>query len=132
MAGVWTVQWHRHDWIPGDLPIGSLNLATDARSILSGLDRVVVPEPVEAEVPGLRARAVAGRAPVTPDGAATGRDDAQAEASVFGSRDQDQIIAHIDTVSEDDLSSTFFGDSIQEVEDAATRMFDVGHPRPSP
>jgi hypothetical protein len=53
------------------------------------------------------------------------RDDAQAD-SVFAVRDQDQVIAQIDTVSEDDLSSTFFGDSIDEVEDAATRMFDVG------
>jgi hypothetical protein len=53
------------------------------------------------------------------------RDDAQAD-SVFAVRDQDQVIAQIDTVSEDDLSSTFFGDSMDEVEDAATRMFDVG------
>ena len=48
---VWTVQWHRHDWIPGDLPITSLNLGADARSVLAALDRVVVPEPVEAELP---------------------------------------------------------------------------------
>jgi hypothetical protein len=48
---VWTVEWHRHDWIPGDLPIASLNLGTDARSILAALDRVVVPEPVDADVP---------------------------------------------------------------------------------
>lgn len=47
----WTVQWHRHDWIPADLPIASLNLATDARSLLTGLDRVVVPEPIEVGVP---------------------------------------------------------------------------------
>ena len=53
------------------------------------------------------------------------RDDAQAD-SVFAVRDQDQIIAQIDSVSEDDLSSTFFGDSMDEVEGAATRMFDVG------
>lgn len=53
------------------------------------------------------------------------RDDAQAD-SVFAVRDQDQVIAQIDTVSEDDLSSTFFGNSIDEVEGAATRMFDVG------
>lgn len=52
------------------------------------------------------------------------RDDAH--ASVFAVRDQDQVIAQIDSVSEDDLSSTFFGDSIAEVEGAATRMFDVG------
>jgi hypothetical protein len=47
----WTVQWHRHDWIPADLPIGSLNLATDATAVLVSLDQVVVPEPVEVGVP---------------------------------------------------------------------------------
>lgn len=47
----WTVQWHRHDWIPADLPIGALNLVTDARSVLTGLDRVLVPEPLEAAIP---------------------------------------------------------------------------------
>lgn len=52
------------------------------------------------------------------------RDDAH--ASVFAVRDQEQVIAQIDSVSEDDLSSTFFGDSIADVEGAATRMFDVG------
>ncbi len=40
----WTAQWHRHDWIPVDLPIGSLNLATDARCLLSALERIVAPE----------------------------------------------------------------------------------------
>ena len=30
-------QWHRHDWIPADLPISSLNLATDATCVLAGL-----------------------------------------------------------------------------------------------
>ena len=49
-----------------------------------------------------------------------------AHASVFAVRDQEQVIAQIDSVSEDDLSSTFFGDSIADVEGAATRMFDVG------
>ena len=47
----WTVQWHRHDWIPADLPISSLNLATDARAALVGLDRVLLPEPADVEVP---------------------------------------------------------------------------------
>lgn len=47
----WTVQWHRHDWIPADLPIASLNLATDARAVLASLDRVLVPEPADLEVP---------------------------------------------------------------------------------
>ncbi len=44
---IWTVQWHRHDWIPDDLPIASLDLATDARSVLVALDRVVLPAPVD-------------------------------------------------------------------------------------
>ena len=60
---------------------------------------------------------------MTPDQPSS-RDDAH--ASVFAVRDQEQVIAQIDSVSEDDLSSTFFGDSIADVEGAATRMFDVG------
>lgn len=46
--------------------------------------------------------------------------------SVFGKVDQADMISRIDAVTEDDLSSTFFGDSIQAVEDAAMRAFDVG------
>lgn len=48
---IWTVEWHRHDWIPDDLAIDTLNLVTDTRSILVGLDRVVVPELVDADFP---------------------------------------------------------------------------------
>lgn len=44
---LWSAQWHRHDWIPVELPISSLNLATDARCILAALDRVVAPELIE-------------------------------------------------------------------------------------
>jgi hypothetical protein len=47
----WTVQWHRHDWVPDDLPIASLNLATDARAALAGLEPVAVPEPLDLAVP---------------------------------------------------------------------------------
>lgn len=47
----WTVEWHRHDWIPGDLPIGSLNLVTDARCGLVALDRVAAPEAVDDAAP---------------------------------------------------------------------------------
>jgi hypothetical protein len=47
----WTVEWHRHDWIPGDLPIAALNLVSDARSVLAALDRVMVPEPLEDSIP---------------------------------------------------------------------------------
>ena len=48
---MWTVQWHRHDWIPDDVPIAALNLTTDSRSVLSGLDRVLLPESVDFGVP---------------------------------------------------------------------------------
>jgi hypothetical protein len=50
----------------------------------------------------------------------------KAKPSVFGAVNQDDMIARIDSTSEDDLSSAFFGDSIQDVEDAAVRMFDIG------
>lgn len=33
----WTVRWVRHDWIPAELPIASLDLATDAMAVLAGL-----------------------------------------------------------------------------------------------
>lgn len=46
--------------------------------------------------------------------------------SAFAPVDQDAIIARIDAVDEDDLASTFFGDSILEVENASTRAFDIG------
>jgi hypothetical protein len=50
-AVMWTVQWHRHDWIPGDVLIGALNLTTDARSLLVGLDQVTLPETVDYGIP---------------------------------------------------------------------------------
>jgi hypothetical protein len=50
-AVAWTVQWHRHDWIPDDLPIAALNLTTDSRSVLAGLDRVTLPETVDFGTP---------------------------------------------------------------------------------
>ena len=46
--------------------------------------------------------------------------------SVFEVPDQGDVIARIDAVSEDDLGSTFFGHSIQDVENAATWVFDIG------
>ncbi len=49
-----------------------------------------------------------------------------ARPSVFGVLDQDEVTARFDLVADDDLESTFFGSTIQEVEDAATRIFDVG------
>ena len=33
-AVIWAIQWHRHDWVPGHLPIVALDLATDARGRL--------------------------------------------------------------------------------------------------
>jgi hypothetical protein len=48
---LWSAQWHRHDWIPAELPIARLNLSTDARCVLSGLDRVDLPELAEAAIP---------------------------------------------------------------------------------
>jgi hypothetical protein len=50
-AVAWTVQWHRHDWIPDDLPIAALNLTTDSRSMLAGLERVTLPETVDFGTP---------------------------------------------------------------------------------
>jgi hypothetical protein len=49
-----------------------------------------------------------------------------ASGSVFGPVDQAEIIARIDSIEDDDLDSSFFADSMKEVEDAATRSFDVG------
>jgi hypothetical protein len=49
-----------------------------------------------------------------------------APASVFSAVDQDAMIARIDAVDDDDLGSTFFADSMQDVEDAAANIFDIG------
>lgn len=46
--------------------------------------------------------------------------------SVFGTRSQEEMIARIDATSEDDLGSAFFDSSIQDAENAAVRMFDIG------
>ena len=46
--------------------------------------------------------------------------------TVFGYVDQQVMVSRIDTVDDDDLASSFFGDSIQDVAQAATKMFDVG------
>jgi hypothetical protein len=52
--------------------------------------------------------------------------DSPRKPSVFAPVNQDDMIARLDQVSDDDLSSTFFADSMQEVEDAATNVFDIG------
>lgn len=46
--------------------------------------------------------------------------------SVFVTPDQREMIARLDAVPDDDLHSDFFSTSVQEAEDAAVRMFDVG------
>lgn len=43
----WTVRWVRHDWIPADLPVTSLDLAADATAVLAGL---VLVAPAETSV----------------------------------------------------------------------------------
>lgn len=53
-------------------------------------------------------------------------DDDEPTSSVFGSVDQSAIIAKLDANDDDDLGSTFFADSIQDVEDAAANVFDIG------
>ena len=53
-------------------------------------------------------------------------DGPQERRTVFGAPDQDAMISKIDAVSDDDLASSFFENSIQDVEDAAVRMFDIG------
>ncbi|MBI1350181.1 MAG: hypothetical protein GC156_03590 [Actinomycetales bacterium] len=48
------------------------------------------------------------------------------QRTVFGAPDQERMISKIDAVADDDLSSSFFDNSLQDVEDAAVRMFDIG------
>lgn len=48
------------------------------------------------------------------------------QPSAFAAPDQDEVIARIDAVEDDDLESTFFRDSIVDVENASTRSFDIG------
>ena len=52
--------------------------------------------------------------------------DSSEKPSVFGAPSQDEMIARIDATAEDDLSSSFFDSSLQDAENAAVRMFDVG------
>jgi hypothetical protein len=47
-------------------------------------------------------------------------------STVFGAPDQEAMIARIDATSEDDLSSGFFTNSVEDAEAAAVRMFDIG------
>ena len=47
----WTVEWHRLDHIPGNIPIMSLNLATDTHANLIVLERVLSTDDVQVEIP---------------------------------------------------------------------------------
>ncbi len=53
-------------------------------------------------------------------------DGKEERRTVFGAPDQQAMISRIDATTEDDLSSSFFSNSIADVEDAAVRMFDIG------
>lgn len=46
--------------------------------------------------------------------------------SAFGPVDQEALIARMDAVDDDDFDSTFFADSILDVENASTRAFNIG------
>ena len=50
----------------------------------------------------------------------------KAKPSVFGTPDQDEMIARLDSVDDDDLASGFFSATAGDAEDAAVRMFDLG------
>lgn len=52
-AVAWTIEWRRHEWVPDEVPVGSLDLASDARCLLVGLDRARLPEVVDLSVTGL-------------------------------------------------------------------------------
>jgi hypothetical protein len=48
----WRIEWHRHDWMPTDIPIGAMNLVTDARSVLTELRLLdPLPDPESIEIP---------------------------------------------------------------------------------
>ena len=47
----WTVEWHRLDHIPGNIPIMSLNLSTDTHASLIVLERVLSERDVQVEIP---------------------------------------------------------------------------------
>lgn len=48
----WTVEWHRHEGVPGELPITSLNLTTDALPRLAALELLgILIQDLGGEVP---------------------------------------------------------------------------------
>lgn len=40
----WVIEWHRHDWVPGELPITALNLASDTRGVVVELQPALAAE----------------------------------------------------------------------------------------
>lgn len=56
----------------------------------------------------------------------TGAPTPPEQPTVFGAPDQSDMIARIDATDDDDLGSSFFDSSIQDAENAAVRMFDIG------
>ncbi len=48
LAVEWTIRWTRHDWVPVDLPVTALDLATDTAAVLEELAVVGVPAAQEA------------------------------------------------------------------------------------
>lgn len=44
----WSIEWHRHEWIPDAVDISSLNLVSDAEARLVALDRVGIVEEAAA------------------------------------------------------------------------------------
>ena len=44
----WEIQWHRLQWVPGDIAITDLDLARDATAVLTALRPIPVHEQAEA------------------------------------------------------------------------------------
>ncbi len=59
------------------------------------------------------------------DGARGGR-TGSTTSSVFSTPDQDDMIARLDAVQDDDLDSEFFDASVHDAADAAVGIFDIG------
>lgn len=47
-------------------------------------------------------------------------------STVFGAPDQEEMVARLDAVADDDLHSDFFTAAVTDAQDAGARMFDVG------
>jgi len=47
-------------------------------------------------------------------------------STVFGAPDQEEMVARLDAVADDDLDSDFFAADVTDAQDAGARLFDVG------